>query len=150
MMACSATQALPVAGEVTISNIDGMRLHYVPAGKFNMGNDNGWAGQKPAHEVDLDAFWIDETEVTNRMYALCVQAGACLPPQNGVHTRAKGTSLIRSMPITQSFMSLGKMLMPIAYGLERALPSEAQWEKAARGNDDRPILGGTKFLKKTF
>jgi formylglycine-generating enzyme required for sulfatase activity len=49
MIACSATQATPAIGEVTFSRIDGMQLHYVPAGKFNMGNENGWEGQKPVH-----------------------------------------------------------------------------------------------------
>jgi serine/threonine-protein kinase len=137
MMACSATQATPVAGEVTISKIDGMRLHYVPAGKLNMGNDNGWAGQKPAHEVDLDAFWIDETEVTNRMYALCVQTGACLPPQNE-------SSYTREMYYTDAQYAD----YPVIYvswqdsnayckWAGRVLPSEAQWEKAARGSDGR-------------
>jgi formylglycine-generating enzyme required for sulfatase activity len=52
-----------------------MRLHYVPAGSFVMGSDSGWPGVGPAHEVHLEGNWIDETEVTNGMYALCVEAG---------------------------------------------------------------------------
>ena len=148
MMACSATQATPLAGEVTISKIDGMQLHYVPAGKFNMGNDNGWAGQKPAHEVDLDAFWIDETEVTTRMYALCVQAGACLPPQNeSSYTRER------------YFIDAQYANYPVIYvswedanayckWAGRALPSEAQWEKAARGTDGRLYPWGNQVPEK--
>ncbi len=48
------------------------RCLYVPAGEFIMGSDNGDTDEQPSHTVNLDAFWIDQTEVTNTMYALCV------------------------------------------------------------------------------
>lgn len=57
-------------GNTKVSAEDGMILHLVPAGKFTMGsnaNDN----EKPPHDVELLAFWIDETEVTNEQYAVC-------------------------------------------------------------------------------
>ncbi len=53
---------------------------YVPAGKFAMGNDLGAPDQRPMHMLDLDAFWIDRTEVTNAMYGLCVTANVCAVP----------------------------------------------------------------------
>jgi sulfatase modifying factor 1 len=54
-----------------------MLMVAVPAGKFTMGGNDP---DVPAHQVDLSSYWIDKTEVTNGMYALCVQAGACQPP----------------------------------------------------------------------
>ena len=58
-----------------ISEIDGMVMVYVPAGEFQMGSEDGEDDEKPIHTVYLDAFWIDQTEVTNTMYARCVEAG---------------------------------------------------------------------------
>ena len=51
-----------------ISNKDGEILVYVPEGEFVMGNDDG-GGDGPAQTLYLDAFWIDQTEVTNRQYS---------------------------------------------------------------------------------
>ncbi len=64
---------------------DGMTGLYVPAGEFLMGvreddPDIFWPDERPQHRVYLDAYWMDRTEVTNAMYARCVQAGACAPP----------------------------------------------------------------------
>jgi formylglycine-generating enzyme required for sulfatase activity len=49
---------------------------YVPAGAFPMGSIHNY--KEPQHEVHLDAFWIDQTEVTNARYKRCVEADACL------------------------------------------------------------------------
>ena len=59
-----------------------MRLVCVPPGKFTMGSASDAAGvfETPSHAVDLDGFWIDQTEVTNEQFAACVKAGACNPP----------------------------------------------------------------------
>ncbi|HSG45809.1 MAG TPA: SUMF1/EgtB/PvdO family nonheme iron enzyme, partial [Anaerolineales bacterium] len=53
----------------TMTGSDGMTLLYVPAGEFTMGSEDGADDEKPVHTVDLDAFWIDQTEVTNAMFA---------------------------------------------------------------------------------
>ena len=53
---------------------------FVPAGSFTMGSNSGTNDERPVHTVTLDAFWIDKTEVTNAMYALCVKTGQCSAP----------------------------------------------------------------------
>ena len=51
-----------------------MTMVNVPQGKFVMGSAEGEPDEAPVHEVYLDTFWMDLTEVTNAMYALCVEA----------------------------------------------------------------------------
>ena len=69
-------------GSVKIIEKDGMKLFYVPAGEFTMGSENGEDNEKPVHVASLDAFWIDQTEVTNGMYALCVNNRKCDVPSS--------------------------------------------------------------------
>jgi formylglycine-generating enzyme required for sulfatase activity len=73
-----------------------MAMVYVPAGEFEMGGmdaevdallaecadcERDWFEvEQPAHTVYLDAYWIDQTEVTNAQYDKCVTAGTCSPP----------------------------------------------------------------------
>jgi formylglycine-generating enzyme required for sulfatase activity len=68
------------AGSVQVSPADGMRMAYVPAGEFTMGSNDFDDDEQPAHRVHMDSFWIDQYEVTNGMYAKCVEAGVCNPP----------------------------------------------------------------------
>ena len=46
-----------------------MVMVYVPAGEFQMGSEDGADDEMPVHSVNLDAYWIDQTEVTNEMFA---------------------------------------------------------------------------------
>src|SRR5258705_8693929 len=66
------------------SPIDGMPQVYITAGTFHMGGMDvrRAPNELPDHDVTLDAFWMDQLEVTNAMFLLCVQAGACETPQN--------------------------------------------------------------------
>lgn len=67
-------------GSTWTSPKDGMVMMFVPAGKFSMGSDSGSDDEKPVHDVTLDSYWIDKIEVTNAMYAKCVEAGQCDAP----------------------------------------------------------------------
>lgn len=71
-----------------VSPKDGMIMIYIPAGNFTMGRENGEPKEKPVHQVYLDYFWIDQTEVTNAMYAKCVSDGICKEPSKKKIVRA--------------------------------------------------------------
>jgi serine/threonine-protein kinase len=60
----------------------GARLLYVPGGVFRYGDDEGEDDETPSNVIRVDAFFIDETEVSNGQYQLCVESGACNPPLN--------------------------------------------------------------------
>lgn len=114
---------------------DNMEMVFIPAGKFIMGSDEGEPEEGPAHEVNLDAFWMDLTEVTNRMYRLCVEAGSCDPPmETGSYTRARyhANPLFADFPVI--FVDW-EMANAYCQWAGARLPTEAEWEKAARGED---------------
>jgi formylglycine-generating enzyme required for sulfatase activity/tRNA A-37 threonylcarbamoyl transferase component Bud32 len=115
---------------------DGATLMFVPAGEFIMGNDSN-EDAEPIHRVDVDGFWIDQTEVTNAMYEKCVDAGACKQPRNtnsNLHPVYYGNSEFDDYPMIRVDWNTAKAYCSWA---GRELPTEAQWEKAARGTAAR-------------
>lgn len=88
------------------------------------------ADESPVHRVMLDAFWIMETEVTNALYGQCVAAGACTPPKNDSWQE----STLADHPVTDVDWAQATAYATWAGG---RLPTEAEWEKAARGTDER-------------
>jgi eukaryotic-like serine/threonine-protein kinase len=112
----------------------------VPAGQFTMGSPDGTGehGEHLQHLVFLDAFWMDKTVITNTMYAVCVKAGGCTPPQaTDSQTRSDyyGNPQYNNYPVinvgwyqAEAYCSWAGQ----ASGANVSLPSEAQWEKAAR------------------
>jgi formylglycine-generating enzyme required for sulfatase activity len=101
------------------------------------------ADEKPQHQVYLDAFWIDSTEVTNAMFAKCVAAGAChernySPYLWGVRlpngTPYYGEADYDDYPV---IILNSEEALTYCEWAGRRLPYEAEWEKAARSADGR-------------
>lgn len=125
--------------EARTSPKDYMKMLRVPAGAFTMGTNliPSWDPSWPAHEVWLASFWIDQTEVSNRQYALCVSAGACKPPNE--RNPYYGNWLFAEFPVVYVTWMQANLYCKWA---DRALPTEAQWEKAARGESGQNYTWG--------
>jgi serine/threonine-protein kinase len=128
-------------GSISTRDSDGMAMMYVPEGDFLMGS-NTYDDEKPIHPVTLDAYWMDQTEITNKMYALCVQDGGCQAP---VRTGAYwvndyyGNSQYGDYPVVNVDWNMADAYCGWAGA---RLPTEAEWEKAARGTDSRTYPWG--------
>ncbi len=119
---------------------DGVEMALVPPGCFMMGSENGEDNEKPAHQQCFDAlFWISRTEVTNAQYKGCVEAGACEPP---------GDRTYYDDPVYADHPVLYvDWFQAAAYAGCRggALPTEREWEYAARGPDGLKYPWGNAF-----
>ena len=107
-------------------------MAYVPGGVFLMGNDRGNVDERPIHAVNVDAFYMDAFEVTNKLYKACVQAGACQPVKKNSATRSKYYDDPRFVRFPVLFVNWN-MAQTYCEWRGARLPTEAEWEKAARG-----------------
>jgi len=109
----------------------------VPAGPFVQGSNRGDDDERPARTRTLPAFAIDRTEVTRAAYAACVAAHRCkpIPRELAGPPGADGT-----LPITNVSWFDARDFCAFAGG---RLPTEAEWEKAARGTDGREFPWGS-------
>jgi len=113
----------------------GVKLILIPAGTFDMGSNNGESDEKPVHRVEVKAFLMSETEVTVGQYRKCVEAGRCSEPSTSDNCTWDGSD---DHPINCVDWGQARTFAVWAGG---DLPTEAQWEYAARGGQSYKYAG---------
>jgi formylglycine-generating enzyme required for sulfatase activity len=147
-----------------------MEMEFVPSGEFTMGSSremaayarklciefsgenaiatckaSAFVNEQPAHQVKVGAFWIDKTEVSNGQYQKCVEAGKCAAPLlNTSFSRSTyyGDLVYQDYPVINIEWSMASAYCTWAGG---KLPTEAQWEYAARGPESLIYPWGNTF-----
>src|SRR5262249_55866910 len=114
----------------------------IPAGEFWMGSDSGdrytYPDEQPAHRLFLPEFQIARTPITNAQYAFYVQATDAKPPQyweDGQPPKEKLEHPVVNVSWHDA-CEYGAWLSQVL-GKQVRLPTEAEWEKAARGDRDK-------------
>ena len=131
--------------ERVVTGRDGAPMVLVPAGEFLMGNEA--EGDAPSHRVYLDALYIDRQEVTNARYLKFVEATRHRAPQHVVDPQydlwvgAALTPGVADLPVVNVDWSDADAYCRWA---GKRLPTEAEWEKAARGTDGRIFPWGNE------
>jgi formylglycine-generating enzyme required for sulfatase activity/serine/threonine protein kinase len=144
--------ATPTVIKLRVWEADGAEMVFVPAGEFVMGSEELGDDERPVHQVYLDEFWIDRYEVTNERFARFVDAtgyrteaetrgrgwlwkGSESEEVEGAdwrHPRGPGSSIEGKQDHPVTLVSWNDADAYCRWAKKR-LPSEAQWEKAARG-----------------
>jgi formylglycine-generating enzyme required for sulfatase activity len=127
---------------------DPSQMVFIPAGSFKMGCDPAnsvetcSSDEQPLHEVNLGAYYIDKYEVTNARYKACVDAGGCAAPSH-VNSQTRGpyygNPAFADYPVINVTWTQANAFCAWA---GKRLPTEAEWEKAARGGDARKYPWG--------
>jgi eukaryotic-like serine/threonine-protein kinase len=135
---------------------DGMVMMFVPAGEFSMGTNEASKNANPEHRVKMDDYWIDQTDVTNAMFQKFIgETGLKTDAQkktfgqvfqnNNSYSTVYGATWDHPRGPKNTFQGLDHPVVQVSWNDAEAyckwaqvsLPTEAQWEKAARGIDGR-------------
>ena len=148
----------PSLGDTRTRSIDEAVMVFVPAGEFEMGSDKKevdfalnlcmqydtncrrpyFSVEQPIHTVVLNGFWIDKTEVTNSQYRQCESAGVCDA------LGCQGEILLGDDEYPAVCMTWDQAAAYCEWAGSR-LPTEAEWEYAARGSEGRRYPWGDDF-----
>ena len=143
-------------GDTWARPADEMVMVYVPAGEFDMGSSVGDSDEQPVYAVELDGFWIDRTEVTNAQYARFLSEKG-IQEEDGMtwlDTGDEDSLIARSGDVFEPKAGYGDhpVIEVSWYGAHAycewagvRLPTEAEWEYAARGSDGNDYPWGNEF-----
>jgi formylglycine-generating enzyme required for sulfatase activity/tRNA A-37 threonylcarbamoyl transferase component Bud32 len=113
---------------------------YVEGADFTMGTDKGDTAEMPAHPATVKSFFMDKFEVTREDYAKCVEAGACTAPS--IWKGNKFPDGTAKLPVVGVNF---KQASDYAKWAGKRLPTEEEWEFAARGSDKRAFPWGNSW-----
>jgi len=137
------------AGNERISKIDGKVMVRIPAGTFLMGSQpderDAAKEEQPQHEVYVDEFWIDKTETTNAQYRQCVEAGECRPPERDMTYAGADYYSDEAFDAHPVIWVSWDDANTYCKWAGKRLPTEAEWEKAARGTEPRRYPWGDEW-----
>lgn len=144
VFAAAVARLEPATGTARVWPADGKGMVWIAPQQYKMGavaGDNA-AGdnERPAHLVTVDGFWIDRTEVTNDEYRECVRAGACSPPERPEHFEDPRMGAHPVMWVTWF------QAREYAAWAGKRLPSEAEWELAARAGSTEAFPWGSSWV----
>ena len=131
---------------VLIREKDNARMVLIPGSSFSMGDAKGAIDERPVHEVTLSGYWMDIYEVNNEQYELCVAAGACEPPHERKSLRHEsyfGNPLYNNYPVITVDRTQAAVYCEWTGG---RLPTEAEWEYAAKGPEENAYPWGAAFV----
>jgi eukaryotic-like serine/threonine-protein kinase len=148
----TVTQSTMPTPELSVDSMrrreaDGMVQVRVPGGSFQMGSEDGSSDEAPVHHVTVDGFWLDRTEVTNGQYERCVEARVCRLPTDCA--RGKPTYGAAGMEEHPVICVDWRGAVAYCQWAGARLPTEAEWEYAARGPEGRVYPWGNTWRKET-
>jgi len=146
-------------GSLMVSEKDGMELIYIPEGNFILGDEE--INENPYRNKNLNAFWIDRTEITNQQYYKCYDSGVCSRPKDIERFSGSGYNTTEyEIKSSYTFFEHQKNLPVWNVDFEQAeiycnwagrrLPTDEEWEKAARGENGNFFVWGNDDNKSIF
>ncbi len=149
--------ANPHPGDAWVCPTDRAEMVFVPGGPFTMGDDQGDTHERPAHRARVAGFWMDKHEVTNAQFARFLNATGGPKDDHGrilVSVDDHWSQLQQTNGIWQARPNMENHPVVMvtwdgarayAHWAQKRLPTEAEWEKAARGTDGRKFPWGSDW-----